>query len=208
MPQVHSGSCAHPLVRSNSYYRVVATTSGATQTSQGFQPVSTAAGTSSSPCMPTSKGCQMNKSANQGSCHTGVSNASPGNNFVYPAPYGSNVTGCGTWASPCSTIQQGILNTAYAGATLWAGPGAERPPSRGSPCTTRILWVMLQGWARGAVAGLYTGTGNAGLTFNGQAMYLVSLCGQGVTLIHAYYSSNIFLFSTETVHTTVTGAPW
>lgn len=55
-------------------------------------------------------------------------------------------------------------------------------------------------------AGLYAGPGNSGLSFGGQAMYFVSLCGQGATMIQPYYSSNIFHFSSETVHTTVTGA--
>ena len=43
------------------------------------------------------------------------------------------------------------------------------------------------------------------VTFNGVAMHLTSLCGQGATMIQPSWAGNVFTFNTETVATTVTG---
>ena len=91
------------------------------------------------------------------------------NLFVAPSPRGGDGALCGSWASPCASVQ----------------PALSRLPADPSAPVASV-WVA---------PGYYSGAPNGDLTFGGKRGIVRSLAGKEVTLLDGEWQRRLFVFS-------------
>ena len=91
------------------------------------------------------------------------------NLFVAPAPRGGDGAGCGSWASPCASVQPAL---------------SKLPSDPAAPVAS--VWIA---------PGYYAGASNGDLIIGGRKGIVRSLAGKEVTLLDGEWQRRIFIFS-------------
>jgi len=134
--------------------------------------------------------------------------ASASTAFAAPPPRGAPAPGCGSWATPCASLQD-AMDTLGGGGAVWALPGEgtkgeangrrprAREPKNSPPPTLSPLPPPSPG--------TYSGTGNRNLTFRGRPTALASLAGAPRTTLDAGLAARAAAFGPADSAASMTG---